>query len=134
MRKCDFNKVGWLLLRNHTSAWVSCCIFAGYMQNKYFEEHLWETASEFVIIKLVKIIFKSLWYFAYLNLPLLHKFFFFNWCNYPNIHVRDIKMLGINCSLQLLKMIIQIYLKTLLTSEITWDGFLLKHPVVHKFY
>ena len=37
--------------------------------------------------------------------------------------------LGINCSVQLRKKIIQIYLKTLLISEITWGGVFLKHSV-----
>ena len=37
--------------------------------------------------------------------------------------------LGMNCSVQLRKKIIQIYLKTLLISKITWGGFFLKQPV-----
>ena len=37
--------------------------------------------------------------------------------------MRDIKMLGMNFKLQLWKTIIQIYLKTLLISEITGGGF-----------
>ena len=60
MRKCDFNKVGLLLFRNHFSAWVSSSMFAAYLQSTSLEERIWETASEFVIIKLVKVIFKSL--------------------------------------------------------------------------
>ena len=44
----------------------------------------------------------------------------------PNIHVQDIKM-----QFTFLEKIVQIYLKTLLTSEITRGGFFffLKHPV-----
>ena len=51
MRKYDFKKVAMQFYRNHTSAWVFSCIFVAYLQNTVFEEHLWETASEFVMLQ-----------------------------------------------------------------------------------
>ena len=50
MRKCDFNKVGVQLSWNHTSVWVLSCIFAAYLRNTFLEEHLWQTASKFVML------------------------------------------------------------------------------------
>ena len=55
-----------------------CCIFA--------EHIVWRTPMEdnswiCNVIKLVKMILKSFWYFTYLNYPLLLKLFFYNWCN-----------------------------------------------------
>ena len=35
---------------NHTPAWVSSCKFAAYLQNTFFEEHLWMVVS--VLVKL----------------------------------------------------------------------------------
>ena len=60
MRTCDFNKVGLLLFRNHTSAWVSPPVYLLHICRTHLLKNTWETASEFVIIKLVKMIFKSL--------------------------------------------------------------------------
>ena len=34
------------ILRSHTSAWVFSCKFAAYFQNTFFQEHLWEAASD----------------------------------------------------------------------------------------
>ena len=56
-----------------------CCIFA--------ENIMWRTPMGDCfwicnVIKLVKIILESLWYFAYLNYPLLPNLFFYNWCKY----------------------------------------------------
>ena len=74
-------------------------------------------------------ILKSLWYFAYLNysMEIMITSSFLNCSLTKNVTTeyscRDIKMLGMNCSLQLWKKIIQIYLKTLMTSKITWGGF-----------
>ena len=109
--KRDFNKVGFTtLLKSHfrTSVFMYICYI--------FAEHIfWRTPTGDClricnVIKLVKAILKGLWYFAYLSYPLLLKLFFYKWCNYvTNIHVRDIKMLGMNCSFQLWKRIIQAF-------------------------
>ena len=51
MWKCDFNNVAMQLYWNHTSPWVFSCVFAAYLRNIFFEEHLWKTASKFVMLE-----------------------------------------------------------------------------------
>ena len=85
MGKCDFSKVGWQLYWTHIFAWVFSCLFPAYLQNKFFEAP--ETCNvprrlhcSWIcnVIKLVKMILKSLWYLAHLIYPLLPKLFFTN--------------------------------------------------------
>ena len=46
MPKCDFIEVALQLYLNHTSAWIFSCRFAAYLQNIFFQEHIWVAASE----------------------------------------------------------------------------------------
>ena len=56
-----------------------CCIFAAHsIWRMPVGDCFWISN----VIKLVKMILKSQWYFAYLNNPLLLKLFFNNWCNH----------------------------------------------------
>ena len=48
---CDFNKVAFQLYWNRTPAWVFSCIFSAYFQNTFYLEHLWVTASLYLISK-----------------------------------------------------------------------------------
>ena len=48
---CDFNKFAFQLYWNRTSAGVFSCIFSAYFQNTFYLEHLWVTASLYLISK-----------------------------------------------------------------------------------
>ena len=46
MQKCDFNKLAKQLYGNHTLTQMFTCKFAEYLQNNFFKENLWATASK----------------------------------------------------------------------------------------
>ena len=48
MPKCDAKQPYW----NHTSAWVFSVKFATYFQNTFSWEHLWVTASDYLIFRI----------------------------------------------------------------------------------
>ena len=121
---CNFT----LLYFTYTSGWYfPICLFA---ENIFWRTPMGDCFWICNVIKLDKIILKSLWYFVYLNYPLLLKLFFYNnWCNYL-IFMYEISQ----CWEWIVvyyyeKKNIQSYLETLLKLEIIWGGFFLKHLV-----
>ena len=58
---CDFNKV-----KYRTSAWVFSCKFGAYLQNTFFQEHIWVAVSEFLEGNQ-----KSFYFFSKTNLMIL---------------------------------------------------------------
>ena len=72
---CNFTELTLL----HGCFLYICCIYAEHI---FWRTLMGDCSWICNVMKLVKMIFKSLWYFAYLNYPLLLKLFFYNWRNY----------------------------------------------------
>ena len=59
MPKSDFNKVALQLYWNHISSSVFSCKFAAYFQNIFSWEHLWVSASEFLDLGTLRLLFTT---------------------------------------------------------------------------
>ena len=96
-----------------------CCIFSEHI---FWRTPMGDCSWICNVIKLVKMMLKSLWYFAYLNYHLL-KLFFYNWCNYLIFMYKISKCWEWIPVYNYEKKIIQTYLKTFLMPEITYGSF-----------